>query len=183
MIFRLDPPWIALLLPLPLLALTIWWSYYISFPILMEKQVRKGKSWLYFPMQWSRRREFYGKLNTLLLAATGIAIGFSIWWSFASDWRVLFFLMVLSCAATSLLSRQISAIRYLQQAALYYSLLNSRCAAIDEQETRISEGEIRSLVSWEHQQQLLEADRKGKLLELLAGESGVKESNEEKEDE
>ncbi len=170
MIFRLDPPWIALLLPIPLIALSLWWSYYIAFPVLMEKMLRAGKTWLYFPKKWGDRRLLIIRIDRMIFLFTGAFLGFSIWWSFASHWITLLVLLLLGIAAIFPLTRRVMVMRYKQQSKLYYDRLNERFSHLQEKQTLSSEVEVRNMISWEHQQLLLKADRQEKLLELLSGE-------------
>lgn len=170
MIFRLDPPWIALLLPIPLIALSLWWSYYIAFPVLMEKMLRTGKTWLYFPKKWGDRRLLIIRVDRIIFLFTGAFLGFSIWWSFASHWITLLVLLLLGIAVIFPLTRRVMVMRYEQQSKLYYDRLNERFSHLQEKQTLSSEVEVRNMISWEHQQLLLKADRQEKLLELLSGE-------------
>jgi hypothetical protein len=183
MIGPFDPVWIPFLFPLPALGFLVWWYLFMAYPIFLERQIRKGKNWVYVPLNWKNARKTWVHLSSWLfrlLAASFLAwsctLVFGIGWLMAPLGAVAWVLI-------ELFGKWLERIRYNQQEALYFQRLTIILRRYEEQGRRNSEQEARNLCSWHHQQQLREADQKGLLLKVLVGKASVSMHSDEQPEE
>jgi hypothetical protein len=163
---------VALLFPLPMIGLAVWWHLFHSWPALLEKRIRQGKSWIYVPLWWKGPRKvrarFLASLIRWLLVAT---VGASFWMALGGTWHTAAYSALIALVFHEVLRFRLHALRFRQQEDLYFARLTERLRRYDEQGHRATETEVRNLSSWEHQTALREAEGRGELLAVLTGKA------------
>lgn len=143
------------------------WIQNRLYPTFIEKQIRKGKAWLYLPLNWSPgkrtqlmflNRAFYVSLIALTFFSALIS-GINILWVIASTSLVGVILLF----SQHFLVRK----RYFQQVNAYFGFLDAAGAEFEREGKRFSEQELQNLASYQFQNALRSADSNGRLLKEL----------------
>jgi len=163
---------VALLFPLPMIGLAVWWHLFHSWPALLEKRIRQGKSWIYVPLWWKGPRKvrahfLAGLIRWLLVASVGTCV----WMALGGTWHIAAYSALAALVIHEILRFRLHALRFRQQEDLYFARLTERLRRYDEQGHRATETEVRNLSSWEHQTALREAESRGELLAVLTGKA------------
>ena len=173
--FPFDPLWL-LLVPVPFWGALVWWDLRCGFCGYLEEKIAQGKSWLYLPLAWREKRASWKALHKALHVLTALVTAAAVWFVFFPGQPVLlpFSLLVFSLLAWGV-KKQIQRRRYSQQATLYFDRLRDHFDLAERSAKRVTEAEVKNLVSWEHQQLMLRADERGFFLLMLAGKRALPE--------
>ena len=179
MVLPFDPLWL-LLVPVPFWVALVWWNLRCGFCGYLEEKIAQGKSWLYVPLSWRENRAARKVVHKVLHCLTAAVTAATVWYVFFPGRTVL---LPFSLLAFSLLAwgvkKQLQRRRYSQQATLYFDRLRDHFDLAERSAKRVTEAEVKNLVSWEHQQLLLRADQHKVLFLLLAGKRKASEFEEE----
>ncbi len=164
-----------------LLALTVaagtgyyFWCLNWAFPLFLDKQIKRGKSWIYLPKYWNNQRRVQFRWTTrfffLGLASLNAFLITRLLWSFFQwgfSWLIFGIAAIAFVFVLKILTSRWISTRYYQQEKYYFDKLNTYLTLYSEQGRDISEVEVRNRVRWEHQNALRHADQAGELLRVL----------------
>ena len=154
------------------------WCLFRAYPIYLDRQVKRGKSWVYLPKFWR------GSTKNWVLRLTPI-----FKWGMVGLLTSVFFLLLNRFQLPMAVVAGVSALfatavvhygsafliksRFHQQEKFYFDKLTNQFRIYEEQGHAVSEIEVRNLVSWEFQNSLRRADEAGELLQVLRLHSQV----------
>jgi hypothetical protein len=166
-------PYIGLGLFAALLLLHWAWCWMVAYPIAYEKQLKKGKPWVYIPMRWQGGRKMRIVLGTRLLMAALVALGVALAGHFTHrlEWPWLFaYFLVLGFLALRLNALWLE-LRYQQQEDAYYFLHDELRARLESEGKDMAEPAFKNLAAYQHQNLLRKADEKGEFLKTLRAQA------------
>jgi hypothetical protein len=161
-------------------------AFYELYPIGLEKEIRKGQTWIYIPSSWEMQRTwlklkflahrvlFAGSIGLMFaipshdLILSGISLVFEQFLFFVAGFFVSYTAITIRCKKWYFL-------RFLDQEISYFGLYSSIKAKYYRNGKQVSETEVKNLCNWEYQSQLRQADRDGVLLEELQSRAIAKE--------
>ncbi|HAO99682.1 MAG TPA: hypothetical protein DCQ83_06515 [Fibrobacteres bacterium] len=145
------------------------WSQFASYPSGFERQLRRGKSWVYIPMRWKGLQKFVmmslTRLLILCVAGSGAILLVFLTGKFGPAW-IAGFAIILFLAANRL-DILWTHLRYRQQEDAYYRLHDELRHKLDQEGKDYTEAQFRNLAAYQHQQQLRKADEAGEFLKAL----------------
>lgn len=145
------------------------WCCWVAYPIAFEKQLKRGKPWVYIPLRWRGGYKVQIGLvsKLLLLAGTALATALAVHYSKRSTpvWLLAFALP--SLIAMLRLNALWLSIRYRQQEDAYYFLHDELRTRLESEGKDMAESAFKSLAVYQHHTQLRKADEKGELLKAL----------------
>lgn len=158
---------IPLGISLVFLGLYLHWVRNHLYPAFLEKQINKGKHWLYLPLKWNSRKKaialaasqsFY-LLSLVMVVLTCLFIPLEL----------SFLLMISVSSAVIFLIAGKLAIRkrFHQQVNTYFSFMDAVTAEFEREGKRFSEQELHNLASYQFQNALRSADSNSRLLKEL----------------
>jgi hypothetical protein len=154
------------------------WGIFFSYPIGLERMLRRGRSWVYVPMKWQGFRKiqilFVSRLLVLGITATGTWLTMLLFIQretrkHPSLW--IFGTVLVLYVAASWLQGIWTMQRYRQQEDAYYLLHDELRDKLVSENKDYNESQIRSLAAYQHQQRLRKADEEGKFLAVLQEEA------------
>lgn len=162
--------WGGLLLLLILQAL---WGQFFSYPAAFERMLRRGRNWVYVPLRWKGFRKAWILVISRLLTV-GIAVLAAFLWMHYSDRREPLWLA--GCAALAAIGAHWlqgfwNHLRYRQQEDAYFFLHDELRTRLERENKDVNRAQLRSLSSYQHQQQLRKADEEGRFLAVLRQEA------------
>jgi hypothetical protein len=156
-----------------LLVLQALWNLFFSYPAAFERLLRRGRVWVYIPLRWKGFRKLQillvSRLIVLGIAGTGTWLLVHHTGRHKALWVVGF--AALCYAAAAWLQAFWTSLRYRQQEDAYYLLLDELRAKMERENKDFGEAQLRSLSSYQHQQQLRKADEEGRFLAVLGAEA------------
>lgn len=168
-----DVPYIGLGIWAALLLAQWAWCWYVAFPMAFERQLKRGKPWVYIPLRWQGGRKFQIVLGTRLfvfgLAALGTALAAHFTRRSEGPWLFAYFL-ILGFAVLRLNSLWLD-LRYQQQEDAYYFLHDELRARLEGEGKDMAESAFKSLAAYQHQNLLRKADEKRELLKTLSSQA------------
>ncbi len=149
------------------------WCQFMSYPASFERQLRRGKPWVYIPLRWKGIRKF-GTLTFSRLLVLGIAAEGAVLllhqlgrkepvWFLAS---AILFLVAALRLDTFWTER-----RYHQQEDAFYLLHDELRAKMEHEGKDFTDSQCRSLAIYQHQQRLRKADEAGHLIAAMRQEA------------
>jgi uncharacterized membrane-anchored protein YhcB (DUF1043 family) len=172
---QLQHQYIAWGLLATLLLLHWLWCEFVAYPISFEKNLKKGKSWVYIPKQWKGAYKFQirmiSRVIMLGLVGTGILL-VNLYTPQASNiWYMVF------GVALGFLVMRLDAIwlqiRYQQQEDSYYHLHDELRAKLEGEGKAMGEAAFKSLAAYQHQNLLRKADEQGVLIKTLGTQAKI----------
>jgi hypothetical protein len=169
MIPREHYPYVGLGLLAALLIAHWAWCCYIAFPMAFERQLKRGKPWVYIPIRWKGGYKLQIALVTrlLLLGATVLVTALAAHYTRKETnvWLLAFAL------PTGFVMLRLNAlwlsIRYRQQEDGYYFLHDELRTRLESEGKDMPESAFKSLAIYQHHTLLRKADEKGELLKAL----------------
>jgi len=165
--------YIAWALFLGLLLLQWAWCRFVAYPISFERNLKKGKSWVYIPIKWKGNYKFrillFSRLLMLGVIATGMLLA-SLYTGKAPAWTLFAYGLALGIAILKLNSLWL-ALGYRQQEDAYYFLHDELRVKLENEGKDIADAAFRSLAAYQHQNILRKADEQGELIRILRKQS------------
>jgi signal transduction histidine kinase len=170
---REQLPYFGLGLLAALLALHWSWCWFVAYPIAFERQLKRGKPWVYIPMRWRGGRKlrilFFSRVLLLAIVALGVALAGLLTRRAEIPWLFAYFL-ILGFAVLRLNALWL-AMRYRQQEDSYYFLHDELRTKLEGEGKDMAESAFKSLAAYQHQNLLRKADEKGELLKTLRAQA------------
>jgi len=165
--------WLWSLFLLTLLAQFVW-CLFVTYPAAFEKQLRRGKTWVYIPLRWKSSHKLLSLsvsrflLIFIALLATALFTHYTRWHE--PGWvRILMAIIAVILAAK--LETFWTHIRYCQQEDAYYLLHDELRLKLDREGKDYTEAQFRNLATYQHQQRLRKSDEAGRFLSALRREA------------
>jgi hypothetical protein len=151
------------------LLLHFLWCRYVAFPTALERQLKRGKPWVYIPLRWKGmhklRALFFSRLLVLGITAAGTALLLHLTGKRETLW------VAGMASALLIVGARLDAfwthLRYRQQEDAYYQLHDALRARLESEGKDYTEAQFRNLTSYQHQQRLRKADEAGKLMSAM----------------
>ncbi len=162
--------WGGLLL---LLILQAVWGQFLSYPASFERMLRRGRSWVYVPRHWKGVRKAAILAATRLFAAgIGLLLAFLLALHARLEEPGWVMATALAGFASALwLQGFWNHLRYRQQEDAYFLLHDELRSRLERENKDVGRAQLRSLASYQHQQQLRKADEEGRFLSVLRSEA------------
>jgi len=151
------------------------WCLYIAYPLVLDKCIERGQSWLYLPLKWKGLLKAVISVTTPILLLFVILLGTSAVWLYTRKmpgYFFVFFSLILAVIIFYLHSFCLK-FRFRQQENSYFFIRGQLSQKMKSSGKKLSEMEINNLASFQHQNLLREADIKGKLKEALVNQSAL----------
>lgn len=175
MISREQYPYIGIGLLAALMVAHWAWCCYVAFPMAFERQLKRGKAWVYIPIRWKGGYKLQIALVTriMLLVATGLSTALAIHYSQrnGATWLMAFALAA-GFGMLRLNSLWLS-IRYSQQEDGYYFLHDELRTRLESEGKDMPESAFKSLAIYQHHTLLRKADEKGELIKALRTQASM----------
>lgn len=162
--------WSTLLASVISLSASLYWFAYRAYPILWQKAINQGRSWIYLPKFWKgsyrtliRTVSHFLTLLTALFATLTIHI-----WKPSSTYFNEAAAFAGTFSAILIFRSLIFHFRYNQQLDSYFTLRSLIYTDYETKGKDFTESEINNITSFRHQNLLREADAQGKLLAILS---------------
>lgn len=156
-----------------LLALHWVWCWFVAYPIAFERQLKKGKPWVYIPIHWQGGRKIrillFSRLLMLAVVAVGVALAGNL--TRRNEWPWLFAYFLMLGFAVLRLNALWLDLRYQQQEDAYYFLHDELRARLESEGKDMAESAFKSLAAYQHQNLLRKADEKGELMKTLRAQA------------
>jgi len=159
-----------------------YWCLYIAYPLVIDTSIKKGKSWLYLPLKWNGLYKRSIQLLTPLLNLSIYSLGLITLWVYLSQISLVVFivaamvLMVINLSLSSFGRKR----RFTQQEDSFFFIRGQLQKNMKTSGKTLTESEVYSLASFQHQNLLREADKLGKLNEALTKQSQLAKSHKSK---
>jgi len=176
---REQIPYVGLGLLVLLLVLHWAWCWLVAYPISFERQLKKGKPWVYIPLRWRGGRKlwiiFISRILMLAVVALGVALSGHFLRRDEAPWLFAYFLIL------GFLIVRINALwlalRYRQQEDSYYFLHDELRVRLESEGKDMPESAFKNLAAYQHQNLLRKADEKGELIKTLGSQAKVSRKN------
>jgi hypothetical protein len=159
---------------LGLLVLQALWSRFAAYPIAFEKNLKKGKSWVYIPVQWKGFRKLriliLSKVIIVCLAVAGGVLLASLTHKHASSAWLLIYAVITVLGAFKLNDFWLARYFHLQEDC-YFLMFDELRAKVEIEGRDMTEAAFKSLADYQYQNHLRKADENGRLLEELRSQS------------
>ncbi|MEO6095884.1 MAG: hypothetical protein ABIW76_09430 [Fibrobacteria bacterium] len=145
------------------------WCQFVAFPISFERQLKKGKPWVYIPIRWKGAYKFQILLLTRILMLLVVVAGVVLLRHYTGKadgaWILLF------TVGSGFLIIRLNSFwldsRYHQQEDSYYFLHDELRAKLESEGKDMAESAFKSLAAYQHQNLLRKADEGGTLIKTL----------------
>ena len=162
-------PYIGLGLLGLLLVLHWAWCWLVAYPMAFERQLKKGKPWVYIPLRWRGGRKlriiFFSRVLVLAVVALGVAL--CGYFTHREEWPWLFVYVLILGFLVLRINALWLALRYQQQEDSYYFLHDELRARLESEGKDMAESAFKNLAAYQHQNLLRKADEKGELIKTL----------------
>jgi len=159
-----------------------YWSLYIAYPLVIDTSIKKGKSWLYLPLKWKGLYKKTIQLITPILNLTIYSLGLITLWVYLYQISPMVF--VVAALALMIVHLGLSSFgrkrRFVQQEDSFFHIRGQVQQNLKTSGKTLSENEVNSLASFQHQNLLREADKIGKLKEAMIKQSRLAKSHKSK---
>lgn len=155
------------------LVLNFWAYGFWLYPLYLEGQVRRGKTWIYLPKFWKKHRFLLTTADLCLrLCWLGLCFGLGLALHFSFAFRHGHLAtgiagLILALGLDLLLRKLLLPLRFKEQQKGYFAELFAALEQSPWAGQRRTEQEIQARISWSHQNTLLKADTEGKFLKIL----------------
>ncbi len=151
----------------------LFWRIHIAYPLILDRSIRKGKSWIYIPLRWRGLHKKLVSLTTPVLNALIVVLGLATLWYFVYPKSELIF--AASAAGFVILhlflSAQVLKLKLRQQEDSYFFIRRKLFEDMEVKGKKLTESEIGNLASFQHQSLLREADKTGQLGPTISKQS------------
>lgn len=173
MLAKFNYQYIVLGLVVGLLVLQWLWCQFVAYPISFERNLKKGKSWVYIPLRWQGGYKFQivlvSRVLMILIVAVGVAVLTHYTRKSSTPWIIGFGIgvgvVVLRLNALWL------TIRYKQQEDSYYFLHDELRVKLESEGKDMADSAFKNLAAYQHQNLLRKADEQGRLIQTLRTQS------------
>jgi hypothetical protein len=145
----------------------------VAYPISFEKNLKKGKPWVYIPLQWKGAYKFQIRLISRIIMVGLVAAGIMLVNLYTSKATPVWY-MAYGVALGFLVMRLDSLwlqMRYRQQEDSYYHLHDELRAKLESEGKDMGESAFKSLAAYQHQNLLRKADEQGHLIKTLGAQA------------
>jgi hypothetical protein len=161
-----------------LLLLHWLWCQFVSYPISFEKNLKKGKPWVYIPLQWKGAYKFQIRLVSRIIMLGLVAVGILLVNLYAPYTRASSGVWYMAYGvALGFLVMRLDAFwlqnRYRQQEDSYYFLHDELRAKLEGEGKDMGEAAFKSLAAYQHQNLLRKADEQGHLIKTLRDQASM----------
>lgn len=149
------------------------WCQFVAYPISFEKNLKRGKSWVYIPLQWKGAYKiqivFFSRIIMLSLVAVGLVLithhtqRTQTYWLFAYGLGLAFIVLKLNSLWLEL--------RYQQQEDAYYFLHDELRTKLEGEGKDMADAAFKNLAAYQHQNLLRKADEQGQLIKTLKSQA------------
>jgi hypothetical protein len=173
MIPKAHYPYIILGLFVGLMIVHSLWCQYVAYPISFEKNLKKGKSWVYIPLRWKGfykvQIQFFTRIIMISMVALGIFLLSHYTHKSGGTWLAAFG-VGLGALIWKLNSLWLDR-RYHQQEDSYYYLHDELRTKLEAEGKDIADSAFKNLAAYQHQNLLRKADEKGQLIKTLSSQA------------
>jgi hypothetical protein len=170
MIPKANYPYIILGLFVGLMIVHSLWCLYIAYPISFEKNLKKGKSWVYIPLRWKGFYKiqvlFFSRIIMICMVALGMFLLSHYTRKSGGAWLAAFGLglgvMIWKLNSLWLVRR------YHQQEDSYYFMHDELRTKLEGEGKDMGDSAFKNLAAYQHQNLLRKADEKGQLIKTLS---------------
>ena len=156
-----------------LLVLHFLWCHFVAYPISFERNLKKGKSWVYIPIRWKGGQKLQILLVSRILMIGIVALSvvlLSLYtrrasWGWYAAFGVGATLLILRLNTLWLL------FRYKQQEDAYYFLHDELRTKLENEGRDMGDAAFKNLAAYQHQNLLRKADEQGRLIQTLRSQS------------
>lgn len=145
------------------------WCQFVAYPISFEKNLKKGKPWVYIPLRWKGVRKiqirFFSRVIMIGLVAAGILL-VSLYTHKAGGVWFMAYGVALGILVMRLNTLWLT-MRYRQQEDSYYYLHDELRAKLEGEGKDLAESAFKSLAAYQYQNLLRKADEQGILIKTL----------------
>jgi hypothetical protein len=152
-----------------------FWCLHLAYPLVLDKSIKKGQSWLYLPLKWKGLFKAMVSITTPVILLFLLILGVFVLWLYTKQLPIYHFAgcsMVLISFVLFFHSFLLK-YRFRQQEDSYFFIRRQLSQKMESSGKRLTETEINNLASFQHQNMLREADMSGKLKETLANQSSL----------
>jgi hypothetical protein len=145
------------------------WSLYIAYPISFEKNLRKGKTWVYVPQRWKGvRKNLVQILTRFVLVICALPfVAIACYYTEKTSWPWILTYTLVGSALAWLVHGYYLRRRFRQQEDSYYHLHDTLRDKLVAEGKDLSPSAFKSLAAYQHQSQLRKADEAGELIRTL----------------
>lgn len=149
------------------------WCQFVSYPIGFEKNLKRGKSWVYIPLAWKGGYKFqillFSRIIMLSLVAVSLIL-LSHYTQKTQPWWLIGFGLCLGVLVYKLNSFWLE-FRYRQQEDAYYFLHDELRAKHETEGKDMADAAFKNLAAYQHQNLLRKADEQGQLIKTLKAQA------------
>jgi hypothetical protein len=149
------------------------WCQFVAYPISFEKNLKRGKSWVYIPLQWKGAYKFqiqlFSRIIMLSLIAVGLVLIINYTHKMESYW-LLAFGLGLGFIVLKVNSFWLD-LRYHQQEDAYYFLHDELRTKLEGEGKDMADTAFKNLAAYQHQNLLRKADEQGQLIKTLKSQA------------
>jgi hypothetical protein len=149
------------------------WCQFVAYPIAFEKNLKRGKSWVYIPLQWKGSYKFQIVFLSRIIMLSLVAVGVVLlahythrqqtYWLFAYGLGAGFVILRLNAFWLDL--------RYQQQEDAYYFLHDELRIKLEGEGKDMADAAFKNLAGYQHQNLLRKADEQGQLIKTLKAQA------------
>lgn len=166
---------LAIAISLLFLWVYVIWARNHAFGLFLDKQVKKGKAWVYLPIGWTPKSRALKALVLKLLLFCSITFGSLSLSLIIGTQKELGLGLVVTYTITVLILGKVSIQhRFNQQENAYYSIQDAIISESEREGKRISDTELQNLASYQFQNALRTADSNKRLLKELDERSAAR---------
>jgi hypothetical protein len=149
------------------------WCTFVAYPISFEKNLKRGKSWVYIPLQWKGSYKFqivfFSRIIMLSLLAVSVILISHYTHKEEPYWMLVYGLclgfLILRLNALWL------ELRYQQQEDAYYFLHDELRIKLEGEGKDMADAAFKNLAGYQHQNLLRKADEQGQLIKTLKSQA------------
>ena len=166
---------ITLALSLLFLGIYVLWSRNHAYALFLDKQIKKGKSWVYLPIGWTNKKRATNTLVLKVMLILSILCGFIALIQIFST-RLDFIIGSTTIYTLTLIVLGNISIkhRFKQQENAYFGIQDAIIAEYEREGQRITESKLLNLASYQFQNALRAADSNKRLLKELDERSAAR---------
>ena len=149
-----------------------FWCRFLDYPVALEREIRKGKSWPYLPIYWKGKNRWLIRAGSLSLFWVANLFGACSLYFLIYEHIVL---VVLGLVISIIIGVKISRISVKDivrsQKNIYFQIYMQIRGKGKLKGDEISDSELSSRAQWQYHNDLRQADKQGRLTQFLKGEA------------
>jgi hypothetical protein len=166
---------ITLALSLLFLGIYVMWSKNRAYGLFLDKQVKKGKLWVYLPIGWNTKKRATNALILKVLMILSTICGFIAFIQvFSTRLDMIIGSTALYVIILLILGNLTIKHRFKQQENAYFGIQDAIIAEYEREGKRITESKLLNLASYQFQNALRAADSNKRLLKELDERSAAR---------